>query len=499
MAWSKNIIYKQSIESILDPLASFLQGQNCKAYLVGGFVRDWLLSRDTADIDIAVFGNVIEISQKVAAMMGGKYVVLDETNQVVRVILHLNGKQWQLDFSPITVNIKEDLSRRDFTINAMAISLEEFVNRSGEFKLIDPFGGELDLKSGLVRAISEQIFEADPVRLLRAIRLAGEYDFKIEEKTEDLIRSYSWRVTRVPGERIREELVRLLALPVAGEYIRYLDKLNLLLFLIPELAEAKGVAQPKEHFWDVFDHSIETVTTIEYLLRERDWRYGRKELLSVAPWSEEIEAHLAQEVSKGSNRKIMLKLAGLLHDIAKPKTKTVASNGKMHFLGHAKEGAIIAINILEKLRFSSKEIKLVESLIYHHLRPAQMANKELPTHRAIYRYFRDTAGNGIDILFLALADYLATHGPNVVLEEWDQHCYLINYILGEYFKERQVPPPRLITGHDLIDLFGLTPGKEIGRLLAAVKEAQAAGEITNREEALALVERLIGNQRVKDV
>ena len=258
------------------------------------------------------------------------------------------------------------------------------------------------------------------------------------------------------------------------------------------MAETKRVQQPKEHFWDVFDHSIETVATVEYLLRETEWRYGNKGILAQAPWSEVIQEYFAHEVSKGSNRKAMLKLAALLHDLAKPRTKTVDSKGKMRFLGHAKEGATMAAAILQRLRFSSKESELVESLVYHHLRPAQMTSAELPTRRAIYRYFRDTGDVGIDILFLALADYLATHGPNLDVKEWQGNCRLIKYILEEHFKQEEVPPPKLVNGHDLMKIFSLKPGKEIGKMLEIIKEAQAVGKITTKEEALAFVQKKLG-------
>jgi poly(A) polymerase len=147
-------------------------------------------------------------------------------------------------------------------------------------------------------------------------------------------------------------------------------------------------------------------------------------------------------------------------------------------------------NILERLRFSNREIKLVESLVYHHLRPAQMANEELPTQRAIYRYFRDTSEASVDILLLALADYLASRGPLASMEEWRKHCQLINYILAEHDKQQaKCLPVELIDGHDIMDTFDLAPGPLIGKLLAMVNEAHASGELNTREEALALVQR----------
>ena len=259
--------------------------------------------------------------------------------------------------------------------------------------------------------------------------------------------------------------------------------------LIPELAESKGVEQPTTHFWDVFEHSLQTVAAIEFLLRENFWEYGTKKVLTTAPWSVRIDDHLSQEVSSGSNRKVLLKLAGLLHDIAKPMTKSVEPTGRARFLGHTKQGAAITADILERMRFSNREISLVETLVYYHLRPAQMTNEDLPTQRAIYRYFRDTDDAGIDILILALADYLATYGPLRDMEEWKRHCQLMNYILTEHDKQQaKILPVKLIDGHDIMNIFNLAPGPLIGELLATVRESQAGGELNSKEEALALIQ-----------
>jgi poly(A) polymerase len=503
----------------LAKISHLLAIQKKQGYIVGGFIRDWLLKRETNDIDIAVNGDAITIGRKVAKEIGGNFVLLDDVNNIARVVViedehpgktsqnpELRGAEWHFDLSPFTGDIESDLARRDFTINAMALELSQFVTastatktssrksaklgaeRQFPLKLIDPFSGKDDLKNKIVRGVSEQIFEADAARLLRAVRLAAELDFTIEPETESLIHRYSQAITEVSGERVREELLRLIALPRAAYYLRYLDKLGLLLTLIPELAESKGVEQPTVHFWDVFEHSLQTVAAVEFLIRESDWEYGNDDMLSTAPWSDIIDSHLSQEVSSGSNHKVLLKLGGLFHDIAKPMTKSIDDTGRARFLGHSKEGASITANILERLRFSNREIRLVESLVYHHLRPAQMANEELPTQRAIYRYFRDTGEVGIDVLFLALADYLASRGPLASMEEWRKHCQLINYILAEHDKQQaKILPVELIDGHDIMDAFDLAPGPLIGKLLAMVNEAHASGELSTREEALALV------------
>ncbi len=507
--------------AVLAKISQLLATQKKQGYIVGGFIRDRLLKRQTNDIDIAVAGDANSIARKLAKEIGGKFVLLDDVNNVARVVVikdeqprktaqdqELHGAEWHFDISSFAGDIRSDLGRRDFTINAMAVELSQFVaasmarKRSSRkpvatatqkrppLKLIDPFSGREDLRDKIVRRVGRQIFEADAARLLRAVRLAAELDFTIEPETESLIHRYSQRIAEVPGERIREELLRLLALPRAACHLRYLDRLGLLLALIPELAEGRGVEQPTVHFWDVFEHSLQTVAAVEFLLRESDWEYGNEDMLSTTPWSETIDGHLSQEVSSGSNHKALLKLGALLHDIAKPMTKSIDDTGRARFLGHTKEGATMTERILERLRFSKREVSLVETLVYHHLRPAQMTNGELPTQRAIYRYFRDTGEAGIDVLVLALADFLASRGPLASMEEWRKHCQLVDYMLTERDKQQtKILPVKLIDGNDIMDKFDLAPGPLVGKLLGMVNEAHASGELSTREEALALVQR----------
>ncbi len=491
------LFVEPSASLILTRVSHFLTEQGIQSYLIGGFVRDLLLGRDTADIDIAVAADALEIAPKVAAALGGRYVLLDEANRIGRVVLvnqedaSARGK-WELDFSTLKGSIEKDLAQRDFTIDAMAIDLEEIIHHPQPSMLIDPFKGWDDLHRGVLRAVTETAFPSDPVRLLRAVRLAAELDFSVDTETETLIRRYCHLITGVAGERVREELLLLLAMPQAGQFLAYLDELGLLTAVIPELAQAKGVEQPRMHFWDVFDHSIKTVIAVDFVLGQGTWEYAGEEVLAAVPWSDALSQHFDREVSSGSTRRSTLKLAALLHDIAKPQTKAVDESGRVRFLGHAKEGADIAVSILERLRFSAKEIKQVEVMVRHHLRPTQLSQYDVPSRRAIYRYFRDTGETGVDILFLSLADHLATRGQHLDLTEWQEHAQLVEYVLARHFEEESLTvPPKLIDGHDLINVFGLSPGPEIKRILEAVREAQAAGEVTTREEALACVERLL--------
>ncbi len=476
----------------LTTVSNFLDEQGIKSYLVGGVLRDVLLERSTADIDITVRGDALEVAHQVATALGGKYVLLDEINRVGRVVLVNEEGRRELDFSTLKGNIEQDLAQRDFTVDAMAVDLSRLGKEQIDIQLIDPFNGWNDLQRGVIRVVAETAFESDAARLLRAVRLAAELGFTIDNETETLIRRYSHLIAHVAGERIREELLRLLAVSQARQFFHYLDELGLVTAMIPELAQAKGVKQPKEHFWDVFDHSIETVDAVDFLLRQGSWGYAGEEVLAVTPWSAKLAQHFDLEVSSGSTRGTLLRLAALLHDIAKPQAKTIEADGRMRFLGHAREGAAMAVNILEGLRFSTKEVKLVEIMVRHHLRPMQMSHDGLPTRRAVYRYFRDTGEAGIDTLFLSLADHLATRGPHLELAQWREHTQLVEYVIGQCFQEESlVSPPKLVDGHDLINIFGMSPGPRIGELLEVVREAQAVGELTTRGEALSYIDCLL--------
>ena len=486
MKMERRLRVENGTAKVLSRLGELLAQRSVECYLTGGFVRDAVMGRATADIDVIVKGDAMELAREVARALEGKYVPLDEVNEIARVVL----PQHCLDFSTMRGSIEEDLALRDFTIDAMAINLREIPTAP----IIDPCGGQVDLEAGVVRAISEEAFLGDPARLLRAVRLAAELGFAIDEETKRQIKRHHRLITCVAAERVRDELCRLLAAARAAEWLRLLEELGLLFDIIPELAPTKGAEQPKEHFWDVFEHSLQTVAAIEFLLRIEDSALYHDEILSFVPWSPTLEEHFEEEVAGGHSRKVLLKLAALLHDIAKPQTRCLDDKGRTRFFGHAREGAGMARDILTRLRFSARERDMVEKMVEHHLRPGQMG-EDMPSRRAIYRYFRDTGDVGIDTIFLNLADHLATRGPDLELEEWREHAQKLAYVLEERFREESiVTPPKLISGHDLIDIFGMQPGPRIGELLEAVREAQAAGEITTREEALSFVRRRLSMQ-----
>ena len=473
---------------VVKTLGEYFASREVPAYLVGGVVRDALLGRQVRDIDLAVAGDTRWLGQDLAGVLGGRCVVLDSKRGVVRLVVSSSNNGLVIDLSPLLNGITDDLGRRDFTLDATAASLQGPLAHDRPLEVIDPHHGVADLEAGLIRAVSPSVFTADPSRLMRAPRLAAQLGFRIEDATAEAVRHDAHLVATVAPEKVRDELLKLLAEPGAASSLRLLDGLGLLCAVIPELADARGVTQPKEHYWDVFDHCIETAGQVERLFSPENGEASGPVLEGV-PRFEGLEEHFAQELGDGHSRLTMLKVVGLLHDVAKPAARSVEESGRIRFIGHHSIGAEVVVEVLTRLRFSRRAMELVSRMVEHHLRPSQMApHGELPTARAIYRYYRDAGDAAIDNLYLNLADYLAARGPDLSDSEWAEHCRTIRHILdGGAGPEAQERLPRLIDGHDIMNNFRLEPGPQIGRLLELVSEAQASGEIASRDDAIRLI------------
>ena len=474
---------------IVKVLGGYLASAGIPAYLVGGVVRDVVLGRETTDVDMAIAHDTREVGAALANHFGGHSTTLDEERGIVRVVVPGKENTPVIDLTPIHDGILEDLSRRDFTLDAMAVSTSEASNARTEVHLIDPYNGTEDLRDRSVKAVSPSVFTDDAARLMRGPRLAAELGFSLSDKTAESIRSHAHLLPTVAQERVRDELLKILAAPSASSSLRLLDELGLLPLAIPELALARGVTQPKEHHWDVFTHCIETAGQVERLLAPIDSEASPFDA-HLAPDFPSMAEYFSQAGSDGHSRLTLLKLAALLHDIAKPTTKTVEPSGRIRFLGHHQMGAQMSVEILGRLRLSRRGIELVSSMVLHHLRPSQMApNGQLPTPRAIYRYYRDVGDAAIDTLYLNLADYLAARGPHLCKQEWIAHCRVVGHILREGLApKRSEHRPKLIDGHDVIRTFAVAPGPTVGVMLELVREAQASGDICTREEAMQLVE-----------
>ncbi len=448
------------------------------AYWVGGVVRDILLKRPTHDLDLAVQGSAVDLARAFANAHGGAFYVMDEAFDVARVILERASARDTIDFARVRGgSIEQDLATRDLTINAMAADAATWGGSPEE--IVDPFQGRSDLAARRLRAISPDVFANDPVRLLRAVRLEAELQFTLDAASAQWVRRDAALIARAPGERVRDEFIRILGSPAVLGQLRRLDTLALLGHVLPELNPTRGVTQSPPHIYDVFEHSLRAVGAVEQCEHER------YQNLAQGAFSAQLLDHAARLTSGDRTRRVLLRLALVLHDVGKPSTRTVAPDGRIHFFGHAERGVEIVEPALRRLRMSGDEIELVKTVIAHHLRPILLAQNGI-TDRAVYRFFRDTGDAGVDVALHAWCDQQATYGDGMPPNVDAALQAVIGRLLDRYYHAHAtvVAPPPLLNGRDVMDALHLPPGPRVGEILEALREAQATGQVRSRAEAL---------------
>lgn len=445
------------------------------AWLVGGAVRDAVAGGLTRELDLAVPAGALVIGRALAARLGAAFVVLDERRGVCRLV------------GPVSVDIADfraptieaDLAARDFTVNALAASLAALA-ADGRAPIIDPTGGLADLAAGRVRLCAPEALAADPVRVLRAARLALRPGWRLDGAVVAAARAAAPGLAAVAAERMRDELVRILDDAAAGRGLRLLDEMAALDEVLPERAAMRRTSQPLPHHFDVWEHSLRAVEAADRLLAAAP---------GMAPWAAEVAARLDEDLGDGLTGRAAVKLAALLHDVAKPETRAEVE-GRVRFIGHDVKGAERAAAIAQRWRLSRRAAAVVERLVQHHLRPMHLAQSGPVTHRARHRFFRDLGEDAGALLLLALADAAALRGDDP-LEVWTgEGGRVLRELMAGAADERALAAAApLVTGEDVMAAFALRPGPEVGHLLARAREAQALGQVATREEALALLAR----------
>lgn len=481
----------------LTRLGPILADEQPPVYLVGGAVRDALLGQPSHDLDFVVSHKAIRLAFRVGDSLGQPAYVLDLERDTGRVVL--SEADTTLDFARFRGHdLETDLRDRDFTINAMALPAAEPLIE----KLVDPCNGRADLDQRLIRQTHPSAIADDPVRALRAIRLAVILDFQMTAETAAAVTAAAAELPRVSAERIRDELLKLFVSRAPHQAVDYLYRLGLLPVVLPEVAALDGLEQSPPHQEAVLPHTRQTLqwlVVVEHLLRNEvtvaDPSLSEAQAM-LADYRPQLLTHLNRQVDGGLDGWLLLRLAALFHDVGKAKTQAVDADGRVRFIGHDKEGAAMAQERLRGYRLSNQAIQTVGKIVDGHMRPLYLANESRVSRRAIYRFFRDNGPSGLDIALLSIADQLATYGGPGSEDRWQHFLQTVDQLFHHYFDrhEETVQPPTLLDGQELMLLLDLEPGPEIGRLLQLVEEAQAAGEIEKREDAIALVRQAVGRQ-----
>lgn len=457
------MINKIKNDELIKKIIKFSDGK--QIYLVGGCIRDYLLGKENYDKDIiADFEDVEEYAQNLAQNLDATFITLDDENKIYRLVM--KDKTNYIDIAKlIGKNIDDDLKRRDFTINSVAVNLKNY-------EILDINNGIEDLKNKTIKGICDKNFEDDPLRLLRAYRFQSALGFKIDEHLKKIIDKNYKNLNKIATERINQELVKLFEGKYTDETLKNMGEM--IDYIFPVMKEVKKVPPNSHHHLPLFYHSIETVKQIQIL-------YDNS--------TDEIKKHLKSRFG-------LLKLGAFLHDIGKPQTWTIEEDtGRHRFIKHDDIGSKIVVPTLKNLCFSKKQINYIACLIKNHIYPSQVIVSQGDKGKSYMRFIRKMDDNVIDIILIAMADRLSARGPEITEETVNQNITGLNNLLNYYIEIKPTlkPLPVLLDGNEIMKMFNLKPSPKLGKLINQLKEAQISGEVNTKSDAICYINNIIGN------
>jgi putative nucleotidyltransferase with HDIG domain len=442
-------------DPLLIRIADLADREGVVAYVVGGYVRDALRSSPVKDMDIVVVGDGIAFAERVAADLGAGPVVKFERFGTAMIhhgdqkleFVGARRESYDRDSRKPAVNrgtIEEDLSRRDFTVNAIAVSL----NRESRGTLLDPYAGRNDLKRRLLRTPLDPraTFDDDPLRIMRAFRFAAQLGFEVVPEVLEAAAAMKDRLLIVSQERISEEFLKLLSSPKPSVGLELMQQTGVMAIVFPEVAELQGVDQRREHHHkDVFFHTLKVLDN----LSER-------------------------------SANVWLRMAALLHDIAKPKTKAFKEGIGWTFHGHEELGARMVKTIFRRMKFPLQHVPYVEKLVRLHLRPMALVDDGV-TDSAVRRLMFEAGEEIDDLMALCRAD-ITSRNPRLVTQVRRNYDAVVRKMeeVEEKDRIRQWQPP--VRG-EIMQICNLPPGPAVGRLKQAITDAILDGRIPNTHEA----------------
>ncbi len=448
-------------------------------WIVGGAVRDALKGQEVVDIDLAVHPGTEEIAARaIANESGGVPFRLSEEFGTWRVVAP--DYSWHIDVTRLRADtIEGDLALRDFTVNAIAVPLA-----APDGAPIDPAGGIADIEARVIRAVSNRSFEDDPLRLLRAARIACTLGFEIDPGTVELALASAHRAGEPAGERRLAELRQLISCPDPLRSLRLLDQLGATAGVLPELDALRGVEQNPNHHLDVHGHTIEVLRQLLVVESDLDQYAGES--------AEGVRRLLAEPLGDEFTRGDALRLGALLHDTGKPDTKGERS-GYVTFIGHDSVGAEIVDQALARLKASRALRRYVSGLTKHHLHLGFMVHERPLPRRRLFEYLRLCGDVAPDVTLLSAADRMSARGSGAVAapEMIESHLELVREVLPAALEwQRNGPPALPLGGDELAREVGVSEGPGLGRLILEVQAALFAGEIETRDDVIAHARRV---------
>lgn len=452
---------------------------NLECYVIGGWVRDLFLERPSKDIDVVVVGGGIErpgivIAEALKKKLGKAHIAIYRNFGTAQ----LKYKNMEVEFvgarresydrnsrKPITEDgtLEEDQNRRDFTINAMALCLN--AERYGE--LVDPFNGMYDLEDGIIATPLDPdiTFSDDPLRMMRCVRFATQLNFIIEDETFEALERNKERIKIISGERIADELNKIMLSPIPSKGLIDLERCGLLEIIFPELTALQGVeTRNGRAHKDNFYHTLEVLDNVAKVTNQQDWSTGTSQF-------EDNKEH-----------KLWLRWAALMHDIGKPKSKRWDNTLGWTFHSHNDIGERMIPNIFRKMKLPMNEkMKYVQKLVGLHMRPIAIADEEV-TDSAVRRLIFEAGEDIDDLMILCTADI--TSKNEVKKARFIENFRLVKEKINKVNEDDRIRLFQpIIKGEEIMEMFGLKPSREVGLLKNALKEAQLDMKIDGSRES----------------
>ncbi|MCW3489652.1 tRNA nucleotidyltransferase/poly(A) polymerase family protein [Dethiobacter alkaliphilus] len=455
-------------------LADLAQKEQKEIYIVGGFVRDALRGIPSWDVDLVVTEEAEQFAKRAAWRMRGEYEMLDSQSQYSRIFLVASdGRPFSLDLTLVQVGkLEDDLKRRDFTVNAMAVSLNNYLHAPDwQESVIDPCGGKEDLHVGRLRLTTEECILRDPVRLFRSARFLLRLGLQFCPDTLAVLKKNAGQIRYAQKMKLSMELFQLLAQPYAADGMKILqDELDVLTHFFAPFARMNQVIVEGEA---VFAHGLEVCRALEKILGEN--------YCLTSDLLHKLHAHLRQKVAENRPRLSFLRLACILHDIGKV-DGVQCERAKQSFNHEIAAEAYIG-SLAQRLCFTQEEEMYLVRLICNHSRPLYTREVDLGANLRFFRQFGDTVP---ELVLLSMANLVARQGMDA------NRCRELCCLLDDYFagKYASLPEP-VISAREIMEFFNLPPTRAIGKYLEAVYAAQLEGRVKNSGEALSLVSILL--------
>ncbi len=448
----KNAIEKDSFLNLIKKaLLPFLKNDS-SAYLVGGYIRDLALFNTVSlDKDIVLFNLDTEnVARKIADDIGGAFVELDSLNKIYRVVL---GENYADIAQGLNNSVDDDIQRRDFTINSIFYDLKK-----GEF--YDKNGGFYDLQKKVIKTANLENLEDDPLRMLRMFRFKAGLNFEIDTEILEYIQKNGKNLDTIAKERINQEILKMFQGNFLVETLLNMYDIGFLEIVFPFVHKIKKIPPNTHHHLDLVHHSIETVNQIR-----------------------PVCADIA-----------LLRLAAFYHDIGKPLCWTIEPDtGRHRFIGHDEKGEKLVRQELSALKFSKKQIEYVAKMVKNHIYPSSlMATPEGASNKAMARFIRKIHPDVEDLIELARADRLSARGEAVTDDMVQNNLKNLEKLLGYYkeIKESLKELPKLLDGREIMDILQIQATPKLGAIINELKEAQIAGSVKTREEAISFIKGL---------